>query len=167
MISPPAGFTARPATQDDIEDMARLVQAVDLHDEGIVEPIRGHIEDEWANPLFHAEEDTLLGIAADGTLAAFATCWGIEPASSVEAWINVHPVHRGVGLATWLMRWAELRTRRYLTRAWDVDTAPAERLLRRRVAPSWGPSGIGTLERSGTCRVASTARNGPARLPRV
>ena len=116
MTSPPDGFTARPATRDDIGGMVRLIQAVDLHDEGIVEPVLGHIEDEWANPLFRAEDDTLLGIAADGSLAASATCWGIEPTSSVEAWINVHPVHRGVGLATWLMRWAELRTRRYLTR---------------------------------------------------
>ena len=50
-----------------------------------------------------------------GTLATFAICWGIEPAASVEAWINVHPEHRGKGLGTWSVRWAELRTRRYLT----------------------------------------------------
>ena len=42
MISPQAGYTARPATQDDIDRMARLVQAVDQHDEGIVEPVRPH-----------------------------------------------------------------------------------------------------------------------------
>lgn len=96
--------------------MARLVQAVDQHDEGIVEPVQPHLEDEWANPLFDPAEDTILAFARDRSIAAFATCWGIEPADSVEAWINVHPAHRGQGLGTWLVRWAELRTARYLTR---------------------------------------------------
>jgi ribosomal protein S18 acetylase RimI-like enzyme len=115
VISPPAGFVARPATEDDIDDMARLVQAVDQHDDGVVEPIRTHLEDEWANPLFDAADDTALAFADDGTLAAFAICWGIEPTASVEAWINVHPAHRRKGLGTWSVRWAELRTSRYLT----------------------------------------------------
>ena len=57
----------------------------------------------------------ILAFADDGNLATFAICWGIEPAASVEAWINVHPEHRGKGLGTWSVRWAELRTRRYLT----------------------------------------------------
>ena len=116
MNPPPAGFTIRPATRDDIEHMARLVQAVDRHDEGLVEPVQPHLEDEWANPLFDPAEDTILAFARGRSLAAFATCWGIEPTDSVEAWINVHPAHRGVGLATWLVRWAELRAARYLSR---------------------------------------------------
>jgi mycothiol synthase len=115
VILPPAGSTARPATRDDIDRMASLVQAVDQHDEGVVEPIRTHMEDEWANPLFHAADDTALVFADDETLAAFAICWGIEPTASVEAWINVHPAYRGQGLGTWSVGWAELRTRRYLT----------------------------------------------------
>ena len=114
-MNPPAGYTARPSTQDDIETVARLIQTIDRHDEGIVEPVRGHIEDEWANPLFDAEQDTLVVAAESGGLAAYATAWGIEPSSSVEAWINIHPDHRGRGLATWLLGWAEARARRYLT----------------------------------------------------
>ena len=122
MIVPPAGFTARPAAEDDIDDMARLAQAVDQHDEGVVEPVRTHLEDEWANPLFYAAKDTMLAFAVDGTLAAFAICSGIEPTTAVEAWINVHPSHRREGLGTWLVGWAELRTRRYLTRpgTWNL-----------------------------------------------
>lgn len=110
----PDGYTVRPSTRDEIESIARLIQTIDRHDEGIVEPVRGHIEDEWANPLFRAEDDTMLAFADDGSLAAFATCWGIEPSSSVEAWINVHPDRRGQGLGTWLLGWAEARARRYL-----------------------------------------------------
>jgi mycothiol synthase len=137
----PDGYTVRPSTRDDIETIARLVQAIDLHDEEIVEPVRGHIDDDWANPLFDAELDTILVAAESGELAAYASAWGIEPSTSVEAWINVHPDHRGRGLATWLVGWAEARSRRYLT------TPGASTLLR----PSVSSSGDGRtfLERSG------------------
>ena len=116
-MNPPAGYTVRPSTRDDIDTIARLIQTIDRHDEGIVEPVRGHIEDEWANPLFDAEQDTLVVAAESGGLAAYATAWGIEPSASVEAWINVHPEHRGRGLGTWLVDWAEGRSRRYLSRS--------------------------------------------------
>jgi mycothiol synthase len=111
---PPDGYTVRPATRDDIDAIARLVQAVDLHDDGVFDPVRPHLEDEWANPLFDAEQDTLLASDPTGTPAAFATAWGIQPAASVEAWITVHPDHRTRGLGAWFVAWAEARTRRYL-----------------------------------------------------
>ena len=115
MRLPPDGYTIRPATRDDIETIARLIQTIDRHDEGIVEPVRGAIEDDWANPLFDAEQDTLTVAAETGELAAYASAWGIDPSTSVEAWINVHPNHRGRGLGTWLVGWAEARSRRYLS----------------------------------------------------
>ena len=141
MNPPPDGYTVRPSTRDDIETIVRLVQAIDLHDEGIVEPVRGHIEDDWANPLFDADQDTLLVTAETGELAASASAWGIQPSTAVEAWINVHPDHRGRGLGTWLVGWAEARSRRYLTEP------GASTLLR----PSASSSGDGQafLERSG------------------
>jgi GNAT superfamily N-acetyltransferase len=121
--------------------MAGLAQAVDRADEGMVEPVRGHLEDDWANPLFRAEEDTMLAFAQDGSLAACATCWGIDPASSVEAWINVHPDHRGEGLGTWFVGWAEARARR------SLRETGASTLLRPIVSPSG--DGRAFLERLG------------------
>jgi hypothetical protein len=76
---PPDAYTVRPSTRDDIETIVRLVQAIDRHDEGIVEPVRGHIEDDWANPLFDAETDTLVVFARAGELAAYGSAGGIEP----------------------------------------------------------------------------------------
>jgi mycothiol synthase len=138
---PPDGYTVRPSTRDDIEAIAHLVQAIDLHDEGIVEPVRGHIEDDWANPLFQAEQDTVMVAAESGELAAYASAWGIEPSTSVEAWINVHPDHRARGLGTWLVGWAEARSRRYLIQA------GASTLLRAWVSSSG--DGRVFMERSG------------------
>lgn len=114
MNPPPAGYTVRPATRDDIDAMAALVQAVDRHDGGVVEPVRGYIEDEWANPPFDPELDTLLAFERNGELAVCATAWGIRPVEVVEAWINVHPGHRGRGLGSWFVAWAEARARRSL-----------------------------------------------------
>lgn len=147
--------------------MAALVQAIDLNDEGIVDAVRGHIEDDWANPLFDAEQDTLLAFDPDGTLAVFASAWGIEPAEAVEVWINVHPDHRGRGLGTWFVAWAEARTRRYSARP------EASTLLRSAVSSSGGGSAF--LERLGyrhvrtfwhmERRLAGTEETGP--LPTV
>ena len=133
MNPPPAGYTVRPSTREDLDTIAALVQAIDSHDEGIVEPVRGHLEDDWANPLFDAEVDTLVVSAETGEVAAYASAWGIEPTTSVEAWINIHPDHRGRGLGTWLVDWAEARSRRYLAR-------PGTSTLLR---PSVSPSGAG------------------------
>ena len=133
MNLPPAGYTVRPSAREDIDTIARLVQAVDRHDAGIVEPVRGFIEDDWANPLFDAEEDTLLVTSETGELAAYGSARGIEPSASVEAWINIHPDHRGRGLGTWLVRWAEARSRRYLAH-------PGTSTLLR---PSVSSSGVG------------------------
>jgi mycothiol synthase len=116
VILPPDGYTVRPSTRDDIETIARLVQAIDRHDEGIVEPVRDYIEHDWANPLFDPEQDTLVVAAETGDLASYGSAWGIDPSTSVEAWINIYPDHRGRGLGTWLVGWAEARSRRYLTR---------------------------------------------------
>lgn len=141
MNPPPAGYTVRPSTRDDIDAIARLIQTIDLHDEGVVDPVRGHIEDDWANPLFDAAVDTRVITSESGELVAYASAWGIEPSTSVEAWINIHPAHRGRGLATWLLGWAEDRSRRYLT---EPGTST---LLR----PSTSPAGGGGafLERHG------------------
>ncbi len=133
-MNPPAGYSVRPSTRDDIDTIARLVQAIDRHDAGIAEPVRGFIEDDWANPLFDPEQDTLVLAAETGDLAAYGSAWGIEPSSSVEAWISIHPEHRGRGLGTWLVGWAEARSRRYLA---DLGTST----LLRPVVSSSGAGG--------------------------
>lgn len=149
MNPPPDGYTVRPATTNDIDAMAALVQAVDRHDDSVVEPVRPHLEDEWANPLFHADEDTVLVSDPSGELAAFATCWGIEPSHAVEAWINVHPAYRGHGLGTWLVGWAERRTRRHLPEPATWTCSGRSSLRPDQARPSSRALGTATHGRSG------------------
>jgi len=112
---PPDGYTVRPATRDDIDGIAGLVQAVDLHDARVVEPVRDLIEDDWAHPRFDSDRDTLLVHDGAGNPSAYAQVWSLEPTVSLDAWILVDPERRGGGLGSWLLTWAEARARSSLT----------------------------------------------------
>jgi GNAT superfamily N-acetyltransferase len=104
-------YTSRPATRDDIDGIAGLVQAVDLHDAGVVKPVRALIEDDWAHPRFDTDRDTLLVYDDAGGLSAYAQVSGLDPSSPLDVWILVEPAHRGDGLGSWLLTWAEARAR--------------------------------------------------------
>jgi GNAT superfamily N-acetyltransferase len=108
---PPDGHLARPATRDDLDAIVELVQAVDLHDAGVVEPVRALIEDNWAHPRFDAQRDTLVVLDGAGSLCAYAEAWGADPDVALDAWVLVDPEHRGRGLGSWLLAWAEGRAR--------------------------------------------------------
>jgi ribosomal protein S18 acetylase RimI-like enzyme len=100
----PAGYRARPATADDISTIHRLVSACERELYGRVQTDPGGIAAVLARPGLVPELDTLLIHDRTGHLAA-------------RAWVNrrsevdVHPRHRGRGLGTVLLDWAEIRAR--------------------------------------------------------
>lgn len=110
-MSAPPGYAERPATWDDLDDVAALFRACDVADVGIEDPVREHLEEDWRLFEPHLEERTRLVDAPDGTLAAYASAHGLNPALSVETFVRVHPAHRGRGLGPWLLAWAEERAR--------------------------------------------------------
>lgn len=98
----PSGYQARPATSYDIGAIHSLVAACEreLYSRVLSDP--GGIAADMARPGLIQELDTLLIHDRAGLLAA-------------RAWVNrrsevdVHPRHRGRGLGTALLRWAEAR----------------------------------------------------------
>ena len=68
----PPGFTSRPATLEDLDDVATLVRAWDLKYVGESEAARAMLQYEWGAASFDMERDTRVIHAADGALAAFA-----------------------------------------------------------------------------------------------
>jgi mycothiol synthase len=106
-VSLPAGYARRPATWEDIEPVAALVKACDLADAGVVDPVREHIEEDWRTG--DLDRHTALAFAADGELAGLAQVFGFNPDLSLDLWIRVHPRHRGRGLGSGLLSWAEDR----------------------------------------------------------
>jgi mycothiol synthase len=108
-VRAPPGYASRPATWDDLDAVAALVQACDLADSGVVDPVREHIDEDWRTARDGLEPHVLLSHAQDGSLVGLAQVFGLNPERSVDAWVRVHPDHRGRGLGAALAAWAEER----------------------------------------------------------
>ncbi|MER6290358.1 GNAT family N-acetyltransferase [Streptomyces sviceus] len=100
----PPGYRARPATAEDTSDIHRLVGACERELFGRVQTDLGRIAADFARPGLVPELDTRLIHDRAGQLVA-------------RAWVNrrsevdVHPEHRGCGLGSALLAWAEDRAR--------------------------------------------------------
>jgi mycothiol synthase len=105
----PPGYASRPATFDDLDDVAALVQACDVADAGFADPVRDHLNEDWLTARHGLEPHVLLAHAPDGTLVGLAQVFGLNPELSLDAWVRVHPDHRARGLGTALAAWAEDR----------------------------------------------------------
>jgi mycothiol synthase len=115
----PAGYASRPPTWDDLDAVVALFKACDLTDDGVEDPVREHIEYTWRLDAFALERDAVLVLAPDGTLAAYAEAFGLNPELSLEGHVRVAPEHRGRGLGTALASWIE-------GRALDRNPVPAK-----------------------------------------
>jgi mycothiol synthase len=105
----PAGYVARPAAWDDLDAVAGLVKACDRADAGVEDPVREHLEEDWRTARDDLGRHAVLVEAPDGSLTALAQVFGVNPERSVDAWVRVHPGHRGIGLGTALATWTEGR----------------------------------------------------------
>jgi mycothiol synthase len=117
----PAGFTARGATFDDVEAAMRLFNrwsnaVIGRDDFDGPESIR----DEWETPGVDLAQDTRLVFAANGDLAGYIEVWtNAIPPARPELWARVDPEYQNMGIATWLMQWAEGRALEALPRVPD------------------------------------------------
>jgi mycothiol synthase len=134
----PDGYAARPATIDDVDAIAELVGACELHDDGEREIDLADVEAFFRQPSFDPSRDAVL-VLAGGDLAAGADL------SRGRITVDVHPAHRDRGLGTALAGWAEgratgrgdVRVRQMVT---DADLAAAALLSRRgyeRTGSAW------------------------------
>ena len=98
----PPGYRARPVTADDTGEIHRLVAACERELFGRVQTDLGRVAADFARPGLVPELDTRLIHDRAGQLVA-------------RAWVNrrsevdVHPEHRGRGLGSALLAWAETR----------------------------------------------------------
>lgn len=110
-------YTARPVTEADLEPLVAMLNACSqaLHGRD------NHTLENWQQELrvkgFNPETDTLLVLAPDGEVAAFAEVFDLAPHVDIEMYGQVHPAHRGRGLGTALVAWAEQRARQGIAKA--------------------------------------------------
>jgi mycothiol synthase len=114
----PTGYSLRTATLDDASEMAELVNEVNVAEIGIPLTSAEEIRDELTTPE-RDEEDTVLLVADDGTLAGYLELWAAdaEPFTEIQQLSFVRPALWGLGLNAWLLRLGEERARDKVHRA--------------------------------------------------
>lgn len=108
----PVGFTARPATMDDLETVVTLLNACSKAEVGRPEHNVADTRSEWISEDFHLETNTRLVFAPDGQLAGYIEVWDTSAVPvSPRVWGRTHPDFAGQGIGTAMLTWAEERVR--------------------------------------------------------
>jgi mycothiol synthase len=110
----PPGYQERPAGEPDIDAVVDLLCAFDIADFGEPDTSRDMVAELFASPFIQATVDTRLISASDGTVVAFGELEAVTPSTSQDSFARVHPDHRGRGLGSALIDWAESRARERL-----------------------------------------------------
>ncbi len=111
VIELPEGFTARGATQQDVEPALALYnrwsQSVIGRDEiNDAQAIRR----EWQSPGFDPAEDIRVVFAPDGRMTGYIEVWTTaKPPVHPWIWGRVDPEYQDRGIGSWMLHWAEQR----------------------------------------------------------
>lgn len=145
----PPGYTSRPATGDDLDDVVTLLDAWELEYFGASETTRSDLQFEWAAAWFDVERDARMIHAADGTLVAYAQHSTPDRAQRFEGFGPVDPRSEGRGLGSAILDWVEAQTLSELqpgseTRLWN--SAPAGNVSAIRLLEGYGYQPIRTFE---------------------
>lgn len=103
----PKRYTARPARREDVDRLVGLMGACERHDFGSADPARAEILFMWGRVGFDLTRDARFVLAADGAVAGYGHVGGYDPSVEISSWIHVHPDHRGSGIGSGLLGWAE------------------------------------------------------------
>jgi mycothiol synthase len=113
-VNLPPGYAARPATPDDLDDVAALIDAWDVAYFGDANANREGVQYEWGSPWVDLVRDVRLIHASDGALAAYVQHATPDPSARYEVDAFVHPSHQGRGLGAAMLAWTEDKTRSQL-----------------------------------------------------
>lgn len=107
----PEGFTMRPATLDDVDEITSVLNAEALVTVGRPTSSAGELRTELQMPNVDLAGDTRVVSVPGGRLTGFVGVFGMAPYVALYAWCAVHPDHQGKGIGTALAEWAEERGR--------------------------------------------------------
>ncbi len=119
-ISLPAGFTARPATLDDLAATVDLMNAVTQHDGGKSDTTVEYMQRYWRGDDMRLDTDTYLAHAPTGQLVGFAQFMAETPPTPYDTDTWTHPDFADSGVGEALLQWIEERA------AQEMLHAPAD-----------------------------------------
>ena len=123
----PDGFTERGATLNDLGEAIKLMNIWSQHVLGEDEILDAdELISEMKIPGFEPEDDLRVVFSPNGEMVGYVEVWTTsKPPVHPWIWGRVHPEYEGLGIGTWLMKWAEKRSLRVLDDlAQDLRLAP-------------------------------------------
>jgi mycothiol synthase len=138
MTGMPEGYAMRAPEREDAGEVAAMIRAADLADNGASDMSVEELLDDW-HSLDLAEEAVAV-VAPEGTIAGYADVVN-RSFVSVSVYGYVHPDFRGLGIGAYLISWGERWTRERIPHAPEGARVvvqhyinnlnePAQRLLR-------------------------------------
>src|SRR3954451_14894663 len=104
MTGLPEGYTTRAPEREDAREVAALIHASDLADNGTSDMSVEELLDDWH--ALDLDEEAVAVVAPDGTIAGYADV--INPSFvTVSVYCYVHPDFRDLGIGTNLISWGE------------------------------------------------------------
>lgn len=119
-IDLPDGYTAQPGSTDLIEDIAGLTRAASLDEGGRPGWTADDLGNWWGNDHFDVRNDVLVVRNDAGDIVACEFVDNREPFVRIVCLGGVHPEHRGRGLGSAMLAWADGRALE------QFDRAPAD-----------------------------------------
>jgi mycothiol synthase len=101
---PPAGYSVRSATMDDVGPVLEMLTETDLHDWGSPDMTENELRFQWRLPGLDLGRDVWLVHAEDGALAGYGWIFARGEEQQMRGWAVVHPDHRGRGVGAHLVR---------------------------------------------------------------
>jgi mycothiol synthase len=111
----PAGFTARPATLDDLQTAVEVMNAVTQADVGKSDITPFSVRRYWEGSDLNLVTDTLLIFALDGQAAGFAQFIAETPPTPFEVDTWVHPAYAETEVGAAMLQWIDRRAEQALT----------------------------------------------------
>jgi len=111
------GFTIRPATMDDLEEVVRLYNACSVATIGVEEFRIDDMRNVWQLPGFDLDSASRIVLSPKGKLVGYVDVWDVtNPPVHPWVWGGVHPKWERRGIGTGLMTWAQDRARKVIRR---------------------------------------------------